>query len=46
MRICCTLSIDIIDACSEHRYSTVVLAGEVQNVCKTYQSFSLTLCQG
>ena len=40
------LSINIVNACLDHRYSTAVLQTEVQNTCKTYQSFSLILCQG
>ena len=35
MRICCTLSFNLIDACFDHRYSTAVLQTEVQNTCKT-----------
>ena len=46
IRICCTLSTDIVNACFDHPYSTAVLQTEVQNAYKTYQSFSLILCQG
>ena len=45
VRICCTLSINIVNACFDHRYSTAVLQTKVQNACKTYQSFSLLLYQ-
>ena len=46
IRICCTLSFNIVDACFDHRYSTAVLQTKVQNACKTDQSLSLILCQG
>ena len=45
--ICCTLSINIVNACFDHAsFSTAVLQTEVQNACKTYQSFFWILCQG
>ena len=47
VHICCTRSINNVDVCFDYRYSTAALKIEVKNYAgKTYQSFSVTLCQG